>query len=178
MKKYVKLLPLILYPYAYLLWIIFMVVTQDTVIEEISEQMDLGMGIYGIIFVVYNIYVIFISIYHAVTTARNDSPAKEAARTNLVIKSVQIPAYIFHFIMGVIGFCMGIWGIGFLLVAVLVDVLTISFTGISAIGCGIKMKKEGHMSTGAAVVASIGSFLFCIDIFVALFYVVKSRKKN
>ena len=59
---------------------------------------------------------------------------------NLIIKGIQIPAYIMHFILGLhrLHECLG----HRLLWAVLIDLLTILLTGISSIGCRIRMRKE------------------------------------
>ena len=97
---------------------------------------------------------------------------------NLIIKGIQIPAYIMHFILGFIGLAMSVWGIGFLLWAVLIDLLTILLTGISSIGCSIRMRKERLVSLPGAIFMGIGCFIYCVDVAIAIVYVVKARKKS
>ena len=104
--------------------------------------------------------------------------AGQAARMNLIIKGIQIPAYIMHFILGFIGLAMSVWGIGFLLWAVLIDLLTILLTGISSIGCSIRMRKERLVSLPGAIFMGIGCFIYCADVVIAIVYVVKARKKS
>ena len=97
---------------------------------------------------------------------------------NLIIKGIQIPAYIMHFILGFLGLAMSVWGIGIVLWAILIDLLTILLTGISSIGCSIRMRKEGILSTAAAILMGIGCFVYCADVVIAIVYTVKARKKE
>lgn len=114
--KYGKLIPLILYPYAYWLWIIC------------EQEMPLIIAT-----LIYNIYVLFISIYYPVSVIRKKIPTCDAAKANLLIKGLQIPAYLLHFLMGIAGVALGpIFGIPLILMAVVIDWLTIMLSGI---GC-------------------------------------------
>ena len=174
MKKYLKLLPLILYPYMYLiLFIIFLIINN---ISGGNAGIENGFFIGIILLIVYNIYVLCISVYNAVITAKNDCKASEAAKINLIIKGSQIPAYIFNFMVGILGILMSVWGIGLIIMVIVLDVLTIILTGISSIGCAIKMNKERIFSTSGSILMAIGSFVFCIDIIIAIVYMLKSRK--
>lgn len=175
MKKYLKILPLILYPYAYLIWLVIYFFAFGMLEEKYYETI---LDVLFVVFIVFNLYVGVITIYNAVITSRNRYTAYEVAKMNLAVKAWQIPAYIFHFIMGVLGLLMGIWGIAFLLIAITVDVITIALTGINAIGCAIKMKKDGVVNTAVAVLMAIGSFVFCLDVIVAIVYVILSKKKE
>lgn len=158
--KYSKLIPLILYPYAYWLWVI-------------CEQ-----GLFLVIAtLIYNIYVLFISIYHPISVVRKNVSTQDAARMNLLIKGLQIPAYLFHFLLGIAGIMLGpIFGFPLIVLAVVVDWLTILLSGISSIGCNIQMKREGLISTGKAFWMLIGSFVYCVDVFIAIKYVRISKK--
>ncbi len=54
MKKYIKLLPLIIYPYAYLIWLILQFTIGDTVKKLIGENGSIIL--FKIIFVIFNVY--------------------------------------------------------------------------------------------------------------------------
>lgn len=169
LKQYSRLIPLILYPYTYLIVL---------VIFFISNLDENGISILYWLGIIYNIYVLCLSIYHSITVVRKQIPARDAASTNLLVKTLQIPSYIFHCLMLFIGMAMGIWGIGFSIVALTVNVLSILLTGISAIGCCVRMKQEGYLSTGLVILMMIGSFLIFLDIVVAIAFVIISRKKQ
>lgn len=169
MRKYIKMLPVMLYPYAY----IFILMGFIAYMNTHPGQEEAGIqGLY-VIAVVYNVYSLVIVVINAVLTARN-SNALQAATMNLVIKGIQIPAYLFHFGMGMFGSVLSIWGIGFVMWAIFIDMATILLTGISSIGCSILMYKEHLVSKRNAWLMGIGCFLFCIDIVIAVVYLVKS----
>lgn len=166
MKKYLSIIPLILYPYAYLIWIIGLIITGLT-FEEIVG-MELIMDIFGVIFILYNVYIVFIIIFNFVQALRGKYSAYELVKINLLVKGLQIPAYIFHFVLGLVGLVMSVWGIGFIILAIVIDFITIALTGLNALGCAIRIKKENKVSTIVSVVFGIASFVFCIDVILAI----------
>lgn len=176
MKKYLKLLPLILYPYMYIIWFLGLFVC----VAILSDSFGAGniLKNFAIIFVIYHVLAFMTAVYGAVMNAGNESSAEEAAKMNLIVKVCHIPAYIFYFIIGMSSLLLSIWGLGFILLAVVVDVMTIVLTGINAIGCAVKMKKENKLTTLTAVLTGIGSFLFCIDVAIAVWYVFVGKKSG
>ncbi len=173
--KYLKMIPVIIYPYIYVLILAVFFLFVGVLPEDTT---DISLLVLLIIAVIYNLYSFVIVIVNAVQTARGKLTAGQAARMNLIIKGIQIPAYIMHFILGFIGLAMSVWGIGFLLWAVLIDLLTILLTGISSIGCSIRMRKERLVSLPGAIFMGIGCFIYCADVAIAIVYVVKARKKS
>jgi len=131
-----------------------------------------------VIFYVYNACVVIIVIYNIIRTAGNRYTAYEVARMNLTVKAWQIPAYVFHFLMIVCGLLMGIWGIAVWMVALLVDVLTIALSGANAIGCAIRFRRAGEINTLCMILMIIGSFVFFIDLIVAIVYVILGKKHS
>ena len=120
--KYLKMIPVIIYPYIYVLILAVFFLFVGVLPEDTT---DISLLVLLIIAVIYNLYSFVIVIVNAVQTAKGKLTAGQAARMNLIIKGIQIPAYIMHFILGFIGLAMSVWGIGFLLWAVLIDLLTI-----------------------------------------------------
>ena len=168
------MLPVIFYPYFYVIYlacIFFM--------SGINENlMDMVLDAVPVIAIIYNGYCLVIVIYNAVCTGRGNMTTKQVAKMNMITKCVQIPAYIMHFVFGVLGFCMGLWGIGLLLWAIFIDLVTICFTGINSIGCTVRMCKDEIFSKCVCVFMGIGSFVYCVDIVIAIVYFVKARKKD
>ncbi len=173
--KYLKMIPVIIYPYLYVVILAVFLMFMNVLPSDDSDAAMLGLLIVAVI---YNLYSFVIVIVNAVQCARGKMTAKQSARMNLIIKGIQIPAYIMHFILGFIGLALSVWGIGFILWAILIDLLTILLTGISSIGCSIRMRKEGFLSTAAAILMGIGCFIYCVDVVIAIVYVVKARKKQ
>lgn len=173
--KYLKMIPVILYPYIYVFILAGFLMFMSSLPEDYNDAAMLGLLIVAVI---YNLYSLVIVIVNAVQGARGKMTARQAARMNLIIKGIQIPAYIMHFILGFIGLALSVWGIGFILWAILIDLLTILLTGISSIGCSIRMRKEGLLSTAAAILMGIGCFVYCVDVVIAIAYVVIARKRK
>ncbi len=173
MKKYIRLLPLILYPYAYIIYFILLF-TLDDISKKISNFLTSGLVV---LIISFTVLTLAIAISSTVLAVKGKYNAHETAKMNLAVKAWHIPAYIFHFVMFCVGMIASIWGIGFIMVAVIVDVLTIALSGINAISCAVKLKKDSIISKGTAIFFGIGSFIFCIDLIVAFIYVHKAKKQ-
>lgn len=176
MKKYLKILPLILYPYAYLLFLVF-VFFIGKLVSERSAAVDIFSAIGMTAAVLYNLWVLILVLWSAIGGLKRYTPA-EAAKMNLAVKALQIPAYLFHFLMGMAGMVMSIWGIGFITLAVIIDLVTIFLSGLFAIGSVRRLKKEGILSSGTAFLAGLGSFLYCVDVIAAIVLVVIGTAKE
>lgn len=180
MKKYAKLLLVILYPYAYIIWIAIYAggCSVFEALDNSGNLLNIFTAVMLIIAVLYQILSLVMAIYGAVTVFRNNFTAKEAAKINMITKCVQIPAYIFHFIVGVFSLMLSLWGIGFLIFVIVVDVLTIILSGILAIGCVLNVKKQGVITVGTAVLGIICSFVYCVDVFFAIWLFVKAKRSE
>lgn len=178
MKKYMKLLPVILYPYAYILWIVVYMLGYNLAenLDDSGSMSETFLVVLLAIAALYQILALVMAIYGAVWTAKNDLTARETAKMNMTVKCVQIPAYIFHFIVGVFSLALSVWGIGFLLFVIVVDLLTIILSGIFAVGCVWKAKKQGVITQGVAILSMIGSFVYCIDVGIAIWLYIRAKK--
>lgn len=177
MKKYVKILPLILYPYAYLLFLFFVYSTGKLVKEGTTAEVEIFSALGMIAVVLYNLWVLILSLGSAIGGLKRYTPA-EAAKMNLAVKLLQIPAYLFHFLMGAMGLLMSVWGIGFIGLAVAVDLITIFLSGLFAVGSVRRMKKEGILSSGTTFWTGFGSFIYCVDIIIAIVLVAMCKTQK
>lgn len=172
MKKYIHLIPLIIYPYAYLIYLMVLFTVND-----ISSIMSDFMTDTLIITVIsFSLLTLMCAVLSIVYTLRGKYSACDAAKMNLIVKAIHIPAYIFHFIIFIYGVLIGIWGIAFVMIALIVDLLTISLTGINAISCAIGLKKQGLISSKKAIIGVWASFVFCLDFIVAIIYMKDCKK--
>lgn len=174
MRKYLQLLPVMLFPYLFV-FVLYVVLISMSVVA--AESVNIFRKI---LLVLAELAVIAVPIASAVLGAvyavRSDISAYTAAKLNLIVKAVHIPAYIVNFLLGSAGLVMSVWGIGVIGYAIIADVLTIALTGIHSVGCMAKIRKEGVLSTGYAVLAAIGSFIFCADVIIAIVLFGRSRK--
>ncbi len=170
MKKIMKLLPLILYPYAYLLLFVFAMI-------DLPDELMILSDLWPILVLIYHIYVIVFVVYNVVSNVRKETNAYELAKTNLLIKGLQIPAYIINFLLGMSGMAfLVVGGIGLIMMMIIVDLISIGLTGIHSIACSIRMRKEGMLSNAAFVFMGIGCFVYCIDVIIAIVYFVRTKK--
>ncbi len=93
--------------------------------------------------------------------------SQELCRTNMIVKLVQIPAYLFIFVVGLLCALM-IFTIGISFVFVLLDIFTIGMTGLFACSAFYVLKKEQKISGKMQLFYSLASFLFCADIVIAV----------
>ena len=93
--------------------------------------------------------------------------ATDFARANMIVKLIQIPAYIFIFMIGILCMVM-IFTIGISFVLLLLDALSIGLTGLFAIAAFQNLNREGMITRKAQFIYSIASFLFCVDVIIAV----------
>ena len=93
--------------------------------------------------------------------------ATDLARANMIVKLIQIPAYIFIFMIGILCMVM-IFTIGISFVLLLLDALSIGLTGLFAIAAFQNLNREGMITRKAQFIYSIASFLFCVDVIIAV----------
>ncbi len=98
------------------------------------------------------------------------------AKQNLTIKCVQIPAYVLNFAIAIIGVMMSVFGLPMIAWAIAIDFLSIVLTGVSAIGCGRTLYKEGKIDRTSAIWTTIGSFVYCADVVIAIVWYCKGKK--
>ncbi len=189
MKKHLKVLAVTLYPYIYLIFIVvfyflFLGDMAETAVNEDGYEQYLNseriveafVTSVSVIFIASNAGALTAAIINTVSCAKGKYTALEAAKINMAVKGFQIPAYLFHFAMGFIGAAMSIWGIGFLMFAIVIDAFTIILSGINAIGCAVRFKRDGILDTTTAVLMAIGSFIYCVDVVLAVVYLKKAKK--
>jgi hypothetical protein len=172
MSRYLKMLPVMLYPYAYLIPLITLFATPAE--GDNMANVYMFVFVYGIII---HIVVLGMAIYNAIVTANSSKyDAFLDSQLNLITKGVQIPAYIFHFVLALVGLGMSIWGIGVIAFAIIVDFLSILMTGISSIGLHVRLGKDKIVKKKTAFWLGFGSFIYCIDVGIAIFDFVYTMK--
>ena len=179
-KAYVPFnLPVLLYPYVYMLVLlfgyIFNQVTPETFKPDYDYAETIGAGV--IIFLTIHPFIIGALIGDILLNRREKIPAVKAARFNMLIKLIQVPAYIFHFILGVLGSFASIWGIGFVGFAIIIDLITIFFTGTQCLAAIIGICKQKGLLKWQAILFAILSYIYCIDVAISIvMFVMVSRK--
>ena len=105
--------------------------------------------------------------------------AKKVALANMIVKLIQIPAYVVTFLLGVICILtIFTYALSFLLV--LFDCLTIILTGLTGACAAIRSYKEQKTTIAFSVANGILQFIFCADVVcsILLFVKCKTQKKQ
>lgn len=179
MKKYLFYAPIIIYPYTILITLIllFRLGSPDN-IEMILERY-FGNNIFvaiTLILVYYGVCIISVFIT-MVLTLRNHLNSKNILKVNLIIKCLQIPAYIGIFIIGLM--CLlTIFTFGISVVLFLFDCFSIFLSGMIALSGIIGARKQGLITKNCSIIYGICSFIFCIDIVIAFSLYIKSKKNT
>lgn len=109
----------------------------------------------------------FMNIGFFLMTKNGGWNSQELAKMNMIVKLIQIPAYLFIFVVGLL--CgMMIFTIGISFVLLVLDIFSIGMTGIFASCAFYTLKQEQKISGNMQVLYSLASFLFCVDIIIAV----------
>ena len=167
--KWLLLLPVAVYPYIYFV-VIMPGLPEDieNILRWLVNTLDLNIWSFiGLTWLVglAGALLIFLS--------RKHWTARELALANMLIKLIHIPSYMFWFIFGIamILFMGPVW-------AFLMDAMTIALSGLAGLAAVLRCRAEGRLTTGAAVVSGILQFVFCADVFSAIWVYIKSRKEK
>lgn len=132
--------------------------------------MILAFIIFGAVWLAMNI--VFLTL---VVVGKLKYEASVMARTHMIVKLVQIPAYIGIFIMGLL--CLlTFFTFAFSIALFLFDAFSIILTGLFAIACFSCMKNEGMITDGIQLVMSVFSFVFCADTIISVIAYINTKK--
>ena len=178
-KRIWLVLPMSLIPYAALfaLAVIFFASTNSAakyIMESVFNSNALlliaGVLIYIVIACILNCVCFFISI------AKNWN-ALSVAKTVMIIKLMQIPAYILIFVLGVL-FLITIFTLPFSVALFLLDILTLLMTGLLEVGAVVLAVRQSRVGFKENLWIVIFQFLFCIDVVASVIFYIKLKRKN
>lgn len=104
---------------------------------------------------------------------RNHWTARELALANMLIKLIHIPAYVLWFGVGLATFL-------FLgpVIAFIMDAMAIVVSGLVGLAAVLRCRTEGKLGREAAIGHGILQFIFCADVFSAVWVYINSRKEK
>ena len=171
MKKLLPYTFIILFPYAvgFLISSIF----QPVLMEHIFHN-NIYLGVlylFGLWLIAF-ISAVIICIWNMV----NKKNAVESARMNMIIKLVQIPAYLFIFATGLV--CMiTIFTMGISFVLMLLDCASILLSGLVGVSAVKRNHDVGILSGNEMILHGILQFIFFADIISSIMVFRKSKAK-
>lgn len=158
MKKLLPCIFIILFPYliGFLIYSLF-----NPVFMEFIFQNNIYLGLFYL-FIFWSIALISAIIISG-NSVSNKRDAVELAWVNMIIKLVQIPAYLFIFVVGLV--CMitiFTFMISFFLM--LLDCAAIILSGLIGVSAIKRSKEEGILSGKEMIFHGILQFIFCGDV--------------
>lgn len=165
---------IILYPYYYMTYIVVALVAMYNDIDVSSDTQVFSLFV---IFLV-NPLTLGILISDFVINAHGHVEPERLAKLNMIIKLVHIPAYVIHFVLGLLGTLASVWGIGFILWAIIIDLITIAITGTHELSCVIGISKKKTVNKWILIAAAILSYIYCVDVVVSIVFYIIVRKKS
>lgn len=158
MKRYLPLLPVIIFPYlvVFTLLCMFNENFMKTFCSNDGSYLLLALLILYVIALVFSI-VVFI------TGLIKKREAQDLLRVNMVIKLIHIPAYILIFCVGSI--CLlTIFTFGISIALMILDGMTILLSGLIGLAGVIRAFHEEKLSKKTAIIHGIFQFVFCADV--------------
>lgn len=179
MKKIAHLFPVIIFPYIFIITFIILIVSVVAIGSDPDSTFNLyDSGVAAILIilgVLCNLLALIFSILGARRAAKGSINVKDSAYANMMVKVLQIPAFVILFLLGLLSLALSVWGAGLLIVVIIVDSLTIFYSGINAVGACISAKNGKVISKSSSILFSILSFFYFVDIAMAIFLYMKTK---
>lgn len=177
-NKVLLTLPSILFPYLVLLApVTLFFSTKSPIFRFIMEKLFFGniwimvaaLLAFGLIAAVLDLICVYLSI-------REKRSALSVAKTAMIVKLCQIPAFIAIFILGAI-LTITIFTIPFTIALFLFDCATLFLSGILTAAAVINAFRCEDLSRNEAFLCIASQFIFCIDVIgaIVLFSLLKKR---
>ena len=103
---------------------------------------------------------------------------RSLALANMTVKLLHIGHYVTMFLFAISGALLLFLFPMLAAIAFVVDVMTITLSGIVGLSGVVRCRMEGRLTTGAAIVNGILQFMFCVDVFSAVWVFYKSGKRE
>lgn len=174
LKKYKKLIPTLIFPYTMAIFLLLMIFAQQNIILEII--MGYGIDIFLIVILLLPLIGFICNLFMCHQIKKEQWDYLELLEVNLLIKCVQIPAYIVVFLFGV-AFLLTIFTFGISIVLIFLDCFSVFLSGMVASTAIKRTVAEGALNKGLAFFLKIGSFIFCLDVIVAIVLYIIGRDK-
>lgn len=162
MKKILPFIFIILFPYD-IVFLIASLWNQHLMELVFHNNFYIGLLSLGILGIIAFVSVILLCV--------NNFAAKldvvEAAKINMIVKIIPIPAYLFIFVIGFL--CLiTIFTVGISFILLILDGVSIIFSGLIGVFVVRRCYADGILTRTEMVIHGILQFIFCLDIVSAI----------
>lgn len=169
MKKILIHIFIILFPY-FIVFLICSLFNKSLMKYIYHNNFYLGLLYLFAFWLIAFISAIIISINNLV----NKADAVETAKINMVIKLVQIPAYLFVFVAGIL--CLlTIFTFALTFILAILDCASIVLSGLIGVSAVKRSYSDGSLSKPEMVIYCILQFVFCVDVISSIIVFRKTK---
>ena len=178
-KRIWLLLPTIILPYfALLLAATVFLSTYLQAFELVMERVFHENGLYIlVVLLVFCLIAVVLSITFFLLSIRKNWNPVSLAKYAMVIKWMQVPAYIAILVFGLI-LAITLFTIPIAILFVLIDCLTLLLTGLLTISAAVNTMRQGIFQRKEILLIIILQFVFCLDVFATTVFYRKLRKHS
>lgn len=174
-KRFLLILPAVLLPYATLGLLVLIYTAPNTFLDE---WMGRGGFFYLLgFFLLYVITAFALAVVGFVKSIRGNWDPISLAKTAMIIKLAQIPAYICIFILGFL-FLVTIFTFFISFLLALIDAITLCATGLLTTAAVINHGRRKKIKRGKYWWVIALQFLFCLDVGATTWFYTKLRKEK
>ncbi len=178
-KRIWLLMPMALLPYLVLcsLALVFFS-AKNPVCAWIMESLFRGNGLYFVAAVLlYCVFAGMLSLLCVAKSIRQMWDPVFLAKTAVIIKWCQVPAYLLIFVLGVM-FAITIFTFPMALILVLLDCVTVFLTGMLTCAAAYIAVRKGVFQTKEVIWVTLLQFVFCADVVAATYFYCKLKQKG
>lgn len=172
MKKILVCIPVILFPYT------IVVLTVLLISGFLTNPNNQNISLFILLFILCIwISALICAVFISIVSRIKKFSGLEMAKLNMLIKIIQIPAYILIFIFSILSF-ITIFTIGFSVAFWIIDVVSVVLTGIIGASAVRLNFCQGAINKSEARIYTFTQFVFCLDVIIAILVFTKSKRYN
>lgn len=175
MKKYLPLIPMLLFPYAFILTFIIFFLWQYYEFGMTPTNYAFLTALPWVLLGIFFVLSAILTIVTLVVALLNKWEAKGLLKAAMIGKLIQIPAYIIFFIIGFI-LMVSIFTYFLTIFVFLIDCVFLFFSSLITVAGLLRGVFEKKITLLQGVIYAILSFFFCIDVVVSIVVFCKVRK--
>jgi len=178
-KKLLLIVPALFAPYIILLSLLFVFYSaQNSVMEYIMRTVFNNNGLFLVLAVaIYFLVSLILSIVCFCVCITQKCDALSLAKTAMIIKLIQIPAYIVIFLLSVI-FLTTIFLFAVAILFFILNCMTLIMTGLLNSAAVIRAIDEHLTTFKCSFWVILLQFVFCADVVASIVFYVKTRKRS
>lgn len=128
-----------------------------------------------IFLLMYSMIALSLNFCFMIQSIRMDREPLALAKVAMIIKLVQIPAFLVIFIYGLL-FTITIFTIGFAIGFVVFDALSLFLSGMVMTASVLNSKRRREVPNTQAILFILSQFLFCVDVVVSVVWYRRLKK--